>query len=806
MDFLIKPQSFLGGGVFPVPLSATDNGYHVDTGGNYYLKVSINGAEYFLPLQNSVPGVTPTVTPTISPSISLTPSVTPTISETPTETPSPTKTPTETPTPTVTLTPSVTPTESAPIPFVNVDVNEETIPLTNSSTYITVTNFVNTFNFNINSHTITFTNYFDENDINNCYIEVLSSVGIECTPQVVFVTNTATLSTVDDESYTFYYYSTGSLVLGFSLSSTPLPPPTPSPTPNVFLTPTATRTLTPTPQVTKTNTPTPSITPTIGTSNTPTPTLTKTPTLTRTPNTTPTFTRTPTRTSTPTPTEGITTTPTPTPTKTPTYTPSNSPSPTFTPTKTVTQTVTKTFTPTPSKTPTKTPTPTPTTSVSPTPGVSSTGTPTPTPTTSTTPQTTPTVTRTPTPTRTPTWTSTLTPTPTLTVSPSAVPVTPTPTVTRTVSPTPTLTPSLSGVVVTATPTPTRSPTINASSTPTPTPTRTPLPTSTPATPTPSITTTPTVTPSLSGGTLPTTGILFDKSSFIGVVDEPYLSALNNAVDRWGQKVQIDPSVVTSIRTFDPSFMGIKISGYTISNLGENSYIAACGVASYVDLSPGVQTIQFNTYEFDLYVNTYFAPSAAPYNFSQQDWANVMTHELGHGLGIGIYWNVALSAGGAIPPANFFLSGANAYPNIGNAYNTIIGNSRLLVPLEDTGGSGTSSAHFEDTFRSSSYPNGRGVSYPGLTNELMVGYYSTSTNFVISNMSLSALKDFGYQIIGAAEGTPILANSLMPAKLDIDTASGDVKKYNCDCVKKPEPISIAKIDTNTGEVLISPIVI
>ena len=55
MDFLVKPQSFLGGGVFPIPLSATDSGYHVDTNGDYYLKVSINGAGYFLPLQNSVP-------------------------------------------------------------------------------------------------------------------------------------------------------------------------------------------------------------------------------------------------------------------------------------------------------------------------------------------------------------------------------------------------------------------------------------------------------------------------------------------------------------------------------------------------------------------------------------------------------------------------------------------------------------------------------------------------------------------------------------------------------------------------------
>jgi len=354
--------------------------------------------------------------------------------------------------------------------------------------------------------------------------------------------------------------------------------------------------------------------------------------------------------------------------------------------------------------------------------------------------------------------------------------------------------ALSGSFVpTPTPTPTRTPTI--------TPTQTPTPTVTPTN-----TVTPTITPSVTP-TLPINGVLFNKSSFIGTVNEPYLSALNSAVDRWNNFIQINPSVVQGIRSFDPAFGGISLNTYSLSNLGEFSYIAACGVSSYVDLQTGGPGVQFCTYKFDLFVNSYFAPNAAPYNYTQQDWVNILTHELGHALGIGIYWSPSLSSAGAIPPANFFLSG-DAYKGCRNAYSSIISSSRPLIPLEQSGGSGTSSAHWENDYRSSSFTGANGQDYPGLQNEIMVGFYSKNINFVISNLSLSSLIDFGYQEKnpGANEGIPtlIINNSLLPTNLDIETSSGDIIKYNCDCKSPSLSEKIAVINLQTGEIDLSPV--
>jgi len=791
MDFLIKPQSFVGGGVFPVPLSAADQGYHVDTNGDYYLKVSINGAEYFLPLQNSVPGVTPTITPTVTPTISETPTLTPTISETPTETPPPSQTPTETISPTPSITPTLTPTESTPIPVINVNADNSTVPLTNSSAYLIVDDLVNTFTLSINTRTITFTNYFDVNNQNNCYLQAQPSLEVACDPGVIFITNSATLSTIDDEIYTFAYYTTGSLVLGYTFSTAPLPDPTPSPTPNIYLSPTPTRTPTLSPGVTVT----PSITPTIGVSATPTPTPSVTPTLTRTPNTSPTVTRTSSPTPSQTCTEGITTTPTVTPTKTPTYTPSH----TTTPTPTPTYTTTLTPSPTPSPTVTRTLTRTPT--VTPTQGVTAT----PTPTSSTTPTVTTTVTTTNTPSPSITPSTTKTPTPTRTPTPLPASSTPTPTATPTPTLTLTVSPSLSGVVVTATPSPSpgggTTPTVTKTPTKTPTATPTTTPTATPTSTTPSLTISPTIsltpspTPSVTvSSSMLINNVLFDKSSFVGQVEEPYLTALNAAADRWATYIQIKPSVLASIRAYDSTFGGLKLNVYTIDNLGQNSYIASCGPASYFDLQTGGPGVQFCTYTFDVNVNTYFAPGSAPYNFTTQDWANVFTHELGHALGIGIYWNSALSAEGAVPPVNNFLSGG-AYVGAGNAYSGIIGSSRPLIPVEDTGGSGTAGAHWENSFRSSAYTGAGGQAYPGVSNELMVGTYSSSTTYLISNMSLSALTDFGYQEKnpGTNEGTPTIVSSLVAGNLDIDTAAGGTVELNCHKINRPQPLKLGTIN-------------
>jgi hypothetical protein len=252
---------------------------------------------------------------------------------------------------------------------------------------------------------------------------------------------------------------------------------------------------------------------------------------------------------------------------------------------------------------------------------------------------------------------------------------------------------------------------------------------------------------------PNDNILFNTSSFVGVVSEPYLTALNSAVARWSTYVKFNPAIVAAIKSqINPNWNGISINSYNTIN-DSQSYIAACGVHQYIDIQSG-GGVKFNTYTFNLFVNLYYATILSP-----TDWANVMTHELGHALGIGIYWGTEFQAGGAVPPSDFFLS-STAYPSAGGAYNSILGSTRPKISLENEGGGGTASAHWENNFRPSSAAGSEGFDYPGLQNELMVGFYSQSTNFVISDLSMKILVDFGYfeKNPGVNEGVPTLVNS------------------------------------------------
>jgi hypothetical protein len=413
---------------------------------------------------------------------------------------------------------------------------------------------------------------------------------------------------------------------------------------------------------------------------------------------------------------------------------------------------TATPTPTPTKTPgptaTKTPAPTPTK----TPGPTATKTPTPTPT----------PTKTPTPTPTPTATKTPTPTPTKTIGPTA-----TPTPTKTLGPTPT-------------PTKTPGPTATPTKTPTPTPTKTPGPTAT-KTPTPTPTKTPTPRNSL-----------FDKSSWQSKVPAPYLNYLNQAADRWAVFVKYNPSAFTAIQGLFPGWNGLRIKDdfpgpapVTIYNDPTSDTIASCGMYKYVDFSSGVG---FNSVNFFLEIN-----SRWELIFSPTDWVNLMTHELGHALGIGLFWDTFFQPEGAVPPANFFLDGS-AYTNAQTAYNNITGNTRVKIPLENTGGSGTASGHWEDNFRPASATGSLGVSYPGLSNELMVGYYFAGLNSVLSRLSIKTLVDFNYQEVnpGTSEGNPATVNSFV---------SPNLIKLNCNHKNTMQKmVRIATIEKSTGLVI------
>lgn len=338
------------------------------------------------------------------------------------------------------------------------------------------------------------------------------------------------------------------------------------------------------------------------------------------------------------------------------------------------------------------------------------------------------------------------------VTPNLTPsITPTISLTPSITPTNSLTPSITPTkTVTATPTSTITPTITSSATPAPT-------------------ITPTITPTAS----PQPHILFNSLSWQSVIPEPYLSYFNASAARWANYLRYNPAVINQIRTNFPSWNGLALNVYNQFNDSNTYTIASCGPNQYVDILSGngnITNLQFNSIDFDVNINTFYEPL-----FSAQDWINIITHELGHALGIGIYWDSYFANAGAVPPANSFLDGSY-YTGCQAAYNSITGSTRVLVPLEDAGGQGTASGHWENNYRSASYTGGNGQTYKGLSNELMVGTIGPGSSRILSSLSIKTLVDFGYVEVnpGTSEGIPTTVNQAITMQQNLGYGLG------CDC--------------------------
>jgi len=295
--------------------------------------------------------------------------------------------------------------------------------------------------------------------------------------------------------------------------------------------------------------------------------------------------------------------------------------------------------------------------------------------------------------------------------------------------------------------------------------------------------------------------LFDKSSWAGVVPEPYKTYLDAAADRWMQYVDFDPAAAGAIQAFYASrvpaetWTGIKLEAYEpyYDLDGDNKDVfASCGPTRYADLVTTSASVKFNATKFLLQVNTSWASSdrtdGGPLTAGQ--WIDILTHELGHALGIGTFWDPYFASAGAVPPINNFLDGAS-YVNAKNAYNHITGLTRSKVPLEDGGGAGTTSAHWENNYRASTYSGGGGVSYSGLYDELMIGFFDPNDptfTFKLSRLSVRTLVDFGYVQVAVGEADPQVVTGLPMA------ASGSqIKHLNCKLPLTPQKDTTICID-------------
>ena len=110
--------------------------------------------------------------------------------------------------------------------------------------------------------------------------------------------------------------------------------------------------------------------------------------------------------------------------------------------------------------------------------------------------------------------------------------------------------------------------------------------------------------------------------------------------------------------------------------------------------------------------------------------DVITHEMGHVIGIGTIWeDKGLLAG--VGTNNPRFTGKNAK----RAYGKLRGSGPTAVPVENTGGAGTRDGHWRESV---------------FKNELMSGFISESGN-PLSRLTVASLKDLGYRVkLSAAE--------------------------------------------------------
>ena len=257
-------------------------------------------------------------------------------------------------------------------------------------------------------------------------------------------------------------------------------------------------------------------------------------------------------------------------------------------------------------------------------------------------------------------------------------------------------------------------------------------------------------------------ILFDNSQLddilqfnidIGAIQSksPWKEYILEASNRLSKYIKYKNSVVQAIRNRGggwSSWNGAYPSSINWYYEENGPWVASCGLEDFNTDTYGLPGVQANTIRYFLEINTFYQNY-----FDHSNWVDIITHELCHGLGLGIYWNYNQypNVQGSVKPINNLLDGT-AYTQTQAAYNAITGLVRYKVPLESKGVSlQTASAHWEDEPRVSS-----AVSYYGVWDELMIGYAPRpGEKHILSRLTLKHLVDLGYEEInpGASEGDP-----------------------------------------------------
>ena len=203
--------------------------------------------------------------------------------------------------------------------------------------------------------------------------------------------------------------------------------------------------------------------------------------------------------------------------------------------------------------------------------------------------------------------------------------------------------------------------------------------------------------------------------FLGGLNTAQKNAFKAAADRWTKVIVGDvSSVVVGGEVIDDLL--IEAQGVAIDGPGQilgqagptNLRPAAAGASAFL---PAKGIMSFDTADL----------AQMQANGTLQD---VITHEMGHVIGIGTIWSrkgMLTGSGGANPT----FKGANAKREFG----ILKGTGPIAVPVENTGGPGTRDGHWRESV---------------FKNELMSGFIAAPNN-PLSKLTVASLQDLGYVV-------------------------------------------------------------
>lgn len=229
-----------------------------------------------------------------------------------------------------------------------------------------------------------------------------------------------------------------------------------------------------------------------------------------------------------------------------------------------------------------------------------------------------------------------------------------------------------------------------------------------------------------------------------VIEQDDYDIILDSFNRWDSLVTVDSSHGSSYQIT----INIKIDYLAPNNLGgaNVSYYHSVPTESYGNTVPYIGNITINNSKM-------YNLKTTIRNNGKSSLYYVLLHEIGHILGIGIFWNLpGCPKTGYVEngTTKYYYTGTNAFREykscFAGKYNT---RAFLGIPIEDNGSPGTVGVHPEEGPEGGLSVDNRyinGIFHPGLDTELMTGWLDGSpVSTPLSRITLGFLEDMGYTV-------------------------------------------------------------